>query len=209
MISNTTSSHTETKIVNADPTALGVFGLAMVTLVAGSQKIGWTTGVTSMIPWAIFLGSAAQLWAANIDFKRNNYFGATVLGAYGLFWAAVGMHWFFSIGGLSFPAEAKIDNNHLAFACVGYNIFSLFVLVASFETNKVFAAILILINILLASLALSLFGINVPLFKMLAAYSELGISALGFYGSGALFLNSFFGKVVLPMGAPCGFIKKA
>ena len=43
-------SVTETKIVMSDPTARGVFGLAMVTFVAASAKMGWTTGVTYIIP---------------------------------------------------------------------------------------------------------------------------------------------------------------
>ena len=43
-------SVTETKIVMSDPTALGVLGLAMVTFVAASAKMGWTTGVTYIIP---------------------------------------------------------------------------------------------------------------------------------------------------------------
>ncbi len=37
---------TETRILMSDPTALGVFGLAMVTFVAASQKMGWNTGFT-------------------------------------------------------------------------------------------------------------------------------------------------------------------
>src|SRR4051812_36048559 len=82
---------TETKIIMSDPTALGVFGLSMVTFVAASQKMGWTSGSVYLIPWALFLGSIAQIWASSIDFKKNNYFGAIVLGAYGLFWIAVSM----------------------------------------------------------------------------------------------------------------------
>lgn len=35
---------TEIKITNADPSALGLFGLAMVTLVASSVKLGLTSG---------------------------------------------------------------------------------------------------------------------------------------------------------------------
>ena len=38
------TSVTETKIIPSDPTALGVFGLSMVTFVAASHKMGWTTG---------------------------------------------------------------------------------------------------------------------------------------------------------------------
>lgn len=198
---------TETKIIMSDPTALGVFGLSMVTFVAASAKMGWTSGVAYLIPWALFLGSIAQIWASSIDFKKNNYFGAIVLGAYGLFWIAVAMHWAMTLGWLGTVGD-KADPRQLGVACIGYFIFSLFIMVAAFEANKVFAAILVMINVLLPSLALSIFGINAPFFSMLAAYSELAISLLGFYCAGAVFLNSYFGRTLLPLGKPFGFIHK-
>ncbi len=198
---------TETKIVMSDPTALGVFGLSMVTFVAASAKMGWTTGVAYLIPWALFLGSIAQIWASMVDFKKNNYFGAIVLGAYGLFWIAVAMHWATSLGWLGVIGD-KADPKQLAFACIGYFIFSIFIMIAAFEANKVFAAILVLINVLLPSLALSILGINHELFGPMAAWSELGISLLGFYAAGAVFLNNFFGRTILPLGKPFGFISK-
>lgn len=197
----------ETKMVMSDPTALGVFGLSMVTFVAASAKMGWTTGVAYLIPWALFLGSVAQIWASMIDFKKSNYFGAIVLGAYGLFWVAVAMHWAISLGWLGVVGESY-DPKQLAFACIGYFIFSLFIMVAAFEANKVFAVILVLINILLPSLALSILGVNPPLFGALAAWTELGISLLGFYAAGAVFLNNFFGRQILSLGKPLGLISK-
>jgi len=201
---------TETKIVLSDPTALGVFGLAMVTFVAASQKMGWTTGVTYLIPWALFLGSMAQIWASTIDFRKNNYFGAIVLGAYGLFWVAVAMHWAISLGWFGKVADIA-DPKQLAFACIGYAFFSLFIMVAAFEANKVFAAILVLINVLLPALAISIlqkgtrFG---EISHIFAAWSELAISMLGFYAAGAVFLNSYFGRTLLPLGKPMGWIRK-
>ena len=171
--------------------ALGVFGLAMVTFVAASQKMGWTTGSTFIIPWALFLGSAAQIWASTVDFKKNNYFGSIALGIYGLFWAAVAMHWAIAQGWFGVIDPAKADPRQLAFACFGYTIFSLFIMVAAFEVNKVFAAILVLINVLLPSLGLSILGINHELFSPLAAWSELLISLLGFYAAGAIFLARY------------------
>ena len=201
------TSVTETKIIMSDPTALGVFGLSMVTFVAASQKMGWTSGSAYLIPWALFLGSIAQVWASTIDFKKNNYFGAIVLGAYGLFWIAVAMHWAIGLGWLGAVGD-KADPRQLGIACIGYFIFSLFIMVAAFEANKVFAAILVMINVLLPSLALSLFGINAPFFSMVAAYAELAVSLLGFYCAGAVFLNSYFGRTLLPLGRPFGFIRK-
>ena len=198
---------TETRIVLSDPTALGVFGLAMVTFVASTQKMGWTTGSTYIIPWAFFLGALAQIWASTVDFKKNNYFGSIVLGVYGLFWASVAMHWAISQGWFG-AIDAKADPRQLAYACFGYFFFSLFIMVAAFEANKVFAAILILINVLLPSLGFSILGINHELFAPLAAWSELLISLFGFYAAGGLFLNSYFGRSIIPLGAPCGFIRK-
>jgi succinate-acetate transporter protein len=204
------TSITETRIVMSDPTALGVFGLSMVTFVAASQKMGWTTGVTYLIPWALFLGSLAQIWASTIDFRKNNYFGAIVLGVYGLFWVAVAMHWATSLGWFG-RAEANADPRQLAFACIGYTFFSFFIMIAAFEANKVFAAILVLINVLLPALALSILKKGTPLGETshhLAAWSELCISLLGFYAAGAVFLNSYFGRTLLPLGKPMGWIRK-
>ena len=211
MDSHSHSNVTETKIVMSDPTALGVFGLAMVTFVAASQKMGWTNGVTYLIPWALFLGSLAQVWASTIDFRKNNYFGAIVLGVYGLFWVAVSMHWAISLGWFGPVDQMLADPRQLAFACIGYTIFSVFIMVAAFEANKVFAAILVLINILLPSLAVSILKKGTPTGEMaheLAAWSELFISLLGFYAAGAVFLNSYFGRVLLPLGRPFGLIRK-
>ncbi|MBC9784083.1 acetate uptake transporter [Heliobacterium chlorum] len=196
----------ETKITVADPTALGVFGLAMVTFVASTQKLGWTTGVSALVPWAIFLGALAQFVAGMFDFKKNNYFGATVLTSYGLFWFSVAMSWAITLGWLGEDFKATFSGVQLGWAFLGYFIFSLFIMIASFETNKVFAAILVLINVLLLSLALTSF--KVVDLHLVAGWSEFAISILGFYGCGAIFLNQFFGRTVLPLGAPLGLIKK-
>jgi len=198
---------TETKIRMSDATALGVFGLAMVTLVASSSKLHWTTGSTYIIPWAIMLGALAQIWAAKVDMKNNNYFGSIVLGAYGLFWMAVAIHWAISLGWFG-DVGAQADPKQVAFAYFGYLIFSLFITVAALEANKTFAAILVLIDVLFISLGLSTLGVAAELFSTMAAWAELAISLLGFYAAGAIFLNSFFGRTVLPLGAPLGLIKK-
>ena len=198
---------TEVKARLSDPTALGVFGLAMVTLVASSTKLGWMSGEAYVIPWAIILGSIAQIWASRIDFKNNNYFGSIVLGAYGLFWMAVSINWMVGLGWLWETAGSSPEQ--VGFGFLAYLIFSLFIFVAALEVNKVFGIILGFINVLLLSLALNAFGIAPGFFGPLGAWSELIISILSFYACGGIFLNTFFGKKILPMGKPFGFIKKA
>lgn len=196
------------KILNCDPSGLGLFGLAMVTLVASSQKLGITEGTSFIIPWAIFLGGFAQLFACINDSKRQNTFGTTVFGAYALFWFGVAASWMIKAGWFGADLAASVDPRQLGFAFVGYLIFSVIMTIGSMETNKLLFVIFILIDCLFIGLALDTFGIGGEFPHKLAAYSELLVSLLSFYGCGATVLNPHFGRVFLPVGKPFGIFKK-
>ncbi|WP_286315961.1 acetate uptake transporter [Romboutsia ilealis] len=196
------------KIVTADPSALGLFGLAIITLVASSQKLGLTSGVSFVIPWAIFLGASAQLMASIHDFKHNNTFGATAFGAYAFFWYSVGFAWLIQNGVFGPTLAAAIDPKQLAFAYLGYLIFTIFMTIGAMETHKVLFIIFVLIDFLFLGLTLSTFGIAEHVTHNIAAYSELLIAVFSFYGCGASVLNTHFGKTFLPVGKPFGIFKK-
>lgn len=196
------------KISNADPSALRLFGLAMVTLVASSQKLGWTQELSFVIPWAVFLGGFAQLFACINDSKRNNVFGTTAFGAYAFFWFAVATSWLIKLGVFGESMAAAADSAQLGVAFIGYLIFTLFMTVEAMETRKVLFIIFALIDFLFIGLSLSSFGILTPFTKELAAYSELLIALFSFYGSAAAVLNPHFGRQVLPVGKPFGIFKK-
>lgn len=196
------------KIVTADPSALGLFGLAIITLVASSQKLGLTSGVSYVIPWAIFLGASAQLMASINDFKHNNTFGATAFGAYAFFWYAVGFTWLIQNGVFGPTLAATVDPKQLAFAYLGYLIFTIFMTIGAMETHKVLFIIFVLIDFLFLGLSLSTFGIAEHFMHNVAAYSELLIAIFSFYGCGAAVLNTHFGRIFLPVGKPFGIFKK-
>ncbi len=192
----------------ADPSAIGLFGLAMVTLVASSQKLGLTEGLSFIIPWAFFLGGIAQLYAAVQDGKLNNVFGQTAFGAYGLFWIGVGTSWLIQMGVFGAELAAAVDPKQLGVAFIGYLLLSLFLTVGSMETNKVLFSIFVLIDFLFVGLILTTFGIVPEIAHEVAAVSEMLIAIIGFYGAGANALNHTFGRVVLPVGKPFGIFKK-
>lgn len=196
------------KITNADPSALGLFGLAMVTLVASSQKLGLTDGVSLVLPWAIFLGAFAQLFACINDSKRNNTFGTTAFGGYALFWFGVAMTWLIQSGVFGEKLATTADSKQLGFAFLGYLIFTIFMTIGAMETHKVLFIIFFLIDLLFIGLTFSTFGIAHEAFHNLAAVSELLISIFAFYGSAASVLNAHFGRVFLPVGKPFGIFKK-
>ena len=194
------------KTIVADPTPLGLFGLAMVTLVASSQKLGITSGLSLVLPWAIFLGAFVQLIACFFDFKHNNTFGATAFGAYAFFWFGIALSWLIKMGIFGEGLSTQADTKQLGFAFVGYLIFSLFMTLGAVETNKVLLIIFLLIDLLFFGLIGDVFGWFHSA-HTLAAYAELGIAFLSFYGSGAILLNKHFGKLFLPIGKPLGIFK--
>jgi uncharacterized protein len=196
------------KVTTADPSALGLFGLAMVTLVASSQKLGITDGVSFIMPWAFFLGGLAQLFACIQDAKHNNIFGTTAFGAFGLFWFGVGMSWLIQLGAFGEELAANADPKQLGIAFIGYLIFSLYMTIGALETHKVLFFIFVFIDFLFIGLSLSSLGVMHEQTHMLAAISELCIALLSFYGSAAIVLNTHFGQVVLPIGKPFGIFKK-
>jgi uncharacterized protein len=204
----TQNSTAQIKIQTADPSAIGLFGLAMVTLVASSQKLGLTEGVSFIIPWAFFLGGLAQLFACVQDAKHNNIFGTTAFGAFGLFWLGVGTSWLIQLGFFGEKLAANADPKQLGIAFIGYLIFSIFMTIGAMETHKVLFLIFVCIDFLFIGLALSTFGIFHDVTHLIAAIAELMISLLSFYGSAAIVLNTHFSRVVLPIGKPFGIFKK-
>jgi succinate-acetate transporter protein len=199
---------TQVKITTADPAALGLFGLAMVTLVAASQKLGFTDGFSFIVPWAFFLGGIAQLITCVQESKLNNTFGATAFGAFGLFWCSVGVSWLIQLGVLGETLAANADPRQLGVAFVGYLIFCIYMTIGAMETHKVLFTIFIAADFLLIGLIFSSFGIMKDAAQMFAAISELMLSLLSFYGSAAVVLNTHFGRVFLPVGKPFGIFKK-
>ncbi len=180
---------TSIRIEVADPTPLGLTGLAMVTLVAASQKLGWTDGLSVLIPWAFFLGGVAQVMAAIYDFKHNNLFGSTAFAIYGLFWISMAATWLIKTGAFG---QGLAD---------GFDVRQLGVTIGALKTNKVLIAIMVLIDVLFISLMMSSFGMG-EIWHEIAAWTELIISLLGFYAAGANLLNKMYGRAMLSLGRP-------
>jgi len=191
----------------ADPSGIGLFGLAIVTFVASTQKLGWTEGLGFVLPWAILLGGFAQIYASILDAKLNNTFGATAFAAYGFFWLAVGGSWMAQAGLLG-ESFAAVDPKQLGVVYLGYLVFTIFMTIGALETNKVLFFIFFMINFLFLGLSLSSLGIMEHAMHEVAAWSELIVALLGLYGAGANTLNKHFGFAFLPLGKPFGVITR-
>jgi hypothetical protein len=184
-----------------DPTTLGLFGLALTTLVASSQKLGITDGLCLLLPWALFLGGIAQLIASMFDFKHNNLFGSTAFGAYGLFWIGMCMSWLIRMGCFGETLATSADMKQMGFVFVGYFFLTIIFTISALKMSKVMFFLLIFIAVLFLGLSLDSFGCG-HFWHFVAAFSELIISLLAFYLLAAKYLNTVFGREMLCVGKP-------
>lgn len=196
------------KIQVANPTGLGLFGLAIVTFVAASQKLHITDGLSYVIVYAIFLGATAQLIASFFDFLHDNIWGATVFGAYAFFWYAIATCWMMKMGVFGPALAAGADVGQIGFAFLGYLIFSVFMTIGAMEVNKMIFTIMVVIDILLTALTLNAFGVAPALTGTIGGMAEMTTALLCFYAASAVVLNTHFGRPFMPMGKPFGIFKK-
>lgn len=192
----------------ADPSPYGLFGLAVITFVASTQKLGITTGVSGLIPWAIFLGCIPQFVAAIVDFKKDNVFGATVFGAFGVFWFAVAFIWLISMGVFGEAMKSSLDMKQFGVVCIGYFFLVGALTFGAAEAHKVLFLIFLAVDVLLVAMALNYLGIAPKETQLVAGIAELVTALIGFYGCAAGVLNKNLGRVVLPVGKPLGIFKK-
>ena len=201
-------SHRQIKVTTADPTALGLFSLAIIALVESTDELGLTHGFTFIVPGVFFLGGIAQLFAASLDARNNSIFGTTVWGMYGVFWISHAIIMMMQSGFFGSTIQSSGDVRQLGIAYLGYLIFSIFVTIAAMETNKVLFFVLLLLDFEFLGLFLSSFDIMYSTTYYMGAVAELLVAILSFYGAGAVLINTCFQKALLPLGKPFGVFVK-
>ncbi len=195
------------RLYHSNPTGLGLFGLAIVTFVASSQKLGLSDGLSFVIVYAIFLGATGQLVACILDFFHENIWGATVFGAFAFFWYALAGAWMMKMGVFGPELAAACDTTQLGFAFLAYFIFAVMMTIGAMEVSKLIFFDMVVIDILLGALALNAFGIAPHATHVIAAWAEMATALLSLYGCCAVVLNSSFGRPFLPLGKPFGIFK--
>ena len=198
MSNNNSSQHFQVAV--ADPTPLGLMGLAVVTMVASAAKLGIVSNVAWVLPWALFCGAGAQVVAGVLDYLHKNIFGGTVFCAFGFFWFGVGMSWMIKAGAFGEGLAAGVDPLAIGIAFFAYFLFAVAATIAASSANLFLFVDMVLIDILLLGLSLDAWGIGGHAPHLIAAYAEVAISLLSMYGAGAALLNGFYGRAFWPLG---------
>lgn len=181
----------------ADPGPLGLACFALTTFCLSMVNAGLVVkeSVAVVIALALVYGGATQILAGMWEFKKNNTFGATAFSSYGAFWVSLGVFELFGIQKIM-----TIPPQGVWLFLLAWTIFTLYMWIGSFYTNK--ALIVTFTLLLLAFILLTIGAAGNASAHTMGGYVGIATAIVAWYTSFAGVLNNTAGRVVLPVG-PC------
>jgi len=148
------------------------------------------------VPLAFAFGGVAQIIAGILEYVNGNTFGTVAFTSYGLFWWWYAfLVWTIGAGWIKAPAPAGI-----ATALLMWGVFTLYMWIATFRSNKGIFTVFLLLWITFFLLAAGDFGWMAG--KILGGWVGLATGVAALYVSFAEVTNGAFGRTVLPLGDP-------
>ena len=177
----------------ANPAPLGLAGFGLTTVVLSARNAGWLPpeSVGVVVPLAFAYGGTAQIIAGILEFVNGNTFGLTAFTSYGLFW-----WWFAFLLWTSAAGLIKIAGVALGTTFLMWGVFTLYMWIATFRSNRGVWSVFLLLWITFFLLAIGDLGGGAG-WSQLGGYVGLltGLDAL--YVSFAEVTNAAFGRTVV------------
>jgi len=148
-----------------------------------------------IVAMGIFYGGLAQILVGIMEWKKNNTFGTVAFTSYGLFWLSLVAIWLLPTGE---KVQASSAGSMAAYLGM-WGIFSLFLFIATFKTNRALQVVFGLVVLLFALLAIAN-ATGSHTIHTLAGYEGVLCGASALYTGMAQVINEMYGKQVLPLG---------
>ncbi len=179
----------------ADPGSLGLACFALTTFCLSMVNGGLVVkeSIYVVIALALIYGGTTQILAGMWEFKKNNIFGATAFSSYGAFWVSFG---FFELG--SALKWFVVPSQAVWLFLLAWTIFTFYMWIGSFGTNKALVATFTLL--LITFILLTIGAAGNPSAHTLGGYMGIATAFVAWYTSAAGIFNTVFGRVVLPVG---------
>lgn len=184
------------KVANPAPLGLAGFGLTTVVLSCINAGLLPADATTAVVPLAFAFGGVAQIITGILEYVNGNTFGTVAFTSYGLFWWWYAlMVWTIGAGWIKAPAPAGV-----ATALLMWGVFTLYMWVATFRSNKGVFTVFLLLWITFFMLAAGDFGWAAG--KTIGGWVGIATGVAALYVSFAEVTNGAFGRIVLPLGDP-------
>ena len=184
------------KDTTANPAPLGLMGFGMTTVLLNLHNAGLYSLGTMILAMGIFYGGISQVIAAIMEFKKNNTFGVTAFGSFGLFWFTLAFLIIMPAMGWGNAPETPAMVAYL----VMWGIFTGVMFIGTLKLNRALQVVFASLTILFFLLAIG-DGTGSVVVTRIAGIEGIfcGISAI--YAALAQVLNSVYGRTVAPLGA--------
>jgi len=179
----------------ANPAPLGLMGFGMTTVLLNLHNTGLYSLGTMILAMGIFYGGIAQVIAAIMEFKKNNTFGTTAFGSFGLFW--------FTLAFLVIMPAMGWGNAPETAAMVAYlvmwGLFTGVMFIGTLKLNRATQVVFASLTILFFLLAIGDATGSVVVTRIAGIEGIFcGLSAM--YAALAQVLNGVYGRTVLSLG---------
>lgn len=184
----------------ADPTALGLFGLAigcasLLPVAFGAKEAFTPDALRTAAAFCLLFGAGCQLLAGLMSFANANLLGGTLLTTFSFNWIVNA----WALNGLS-QGKAPSALVVLAVDCCFLVLFLVMTYAFGFFSRLLFAFLLDIDLLYVFRIAREL--THVSAFGMLIAIATLVLMLLSLYIAFSLVLASAAGRVILPIGKP-------
>jgi uncharacterized protein len=184
------------KVANPAPLGLAGFGLTTVVLSCINAGLLPADAAPVVAPLAFAFGGTAQVIAGILEYANANTFGTVAFTSYGLFWWWYALlTWTVGAGWLKPPNPVGVG---LTLAVWG--LFTLYMWVATFRSNKGVWSVFLLLWITFFLLAGGDFGWAPG--RVIGGWFGLATGLAALYVSFAEVTNGAFGREVIPLGTP-------
>lgn len=199
MQSSTTASSTPS-IPFADPTALGLFGLAigcasLLPVAFGVKEAMTPEALRTTALFCLLFGAGCQFLAGVLSFANKNMLGGTLLTTFSF-------NWVVNAWSLSELAQGRIPSSSVILA-VDVSFLLIFVVMTfafGFFSKLLFVFLLDIDALYVLRIAREL--THVPALGLAIALATVALMAIALYIAFSLVLASASGRIVLPIGGP-------
>lgn len=182
----------------ANPAPLGLAGFGMTTVVLSAINAGLIPheAVAAVVPLAFAFGGTAQVIAGILEFVNGNTFGTVAFTSYGLFWWWFALlQWTIGAGWIKPPAPSGV-----ALTLVMWGVFTLYMWIATFRSNKGVWTVFLLLWITFFLLGAGDFGAAFA--GRIGGWVGIATGIAALYVSFAEVTNGAFGRTLIPLGDP-------
>ena len=180
----------------ANPAPLGLMGFGMTTVLLNLHNAGLFPLGTMILAMGIFYGGIAQVLAAIMEFKKNNTFGTTAFGSFGLFWFTLAFLLIFPVMGWGDAPTTAAMVSYL----VMWGIFTSVMFIGTLKLNRALQVVFFSLAVLFFLLAIG-DATGSTVVTRIAGIEGIFCGSSAIYAALAQVLNSVYGRTVVPLGA--------